>query len=227
MRIFPLNKTMSRSLFFSLVFFIFSQSWAQGLNKNQLNDLIWEKVEKNSLLSFKELTSGGDFSGCELTYSYPYRDYRARNGEPVIVNGSITSSYVKGKVLSLMLKLQPQVIDLTSKPAKMVTAEPNQATFKVKDINFDKYRLTKFTCEQGGYCAAYGSPNQIKFMEDVFAVVPFNPVIYFNLSKNGVDEKFSLITLKGNEKHSELLLGDFSQCLVKVVELQVKGMPAK
>lgn len=212
----------------SLLFFIHSTSWAQGIDKNQLNDLIWEKVEKNSLLIFNELTSDGNFSGCELTYSYPYRDYRARNGEPVIVNGSITStSVVKGKAFSLFLKLQPQVLDLNSKPAKMVTIQPNHATFKINGLNFDKYRLTKFKCEQGGYCAGYGSPNQTKFMEDIFAAIPFSPEIYFNLSASGVDEKFNLKSLKGREKNSELLLGDFSQCVIKIIELQIKDMEAK
>lgn len=214
-------------LVIGLVASIHSASWAQGLDKNQLNDLIWEKLEKNSLLSFKELTSEGNFSGCELTYSYPYRDYRARNGEPVIVNGSITSTYTKGKALSLFLKLQPQVMDLLSKPAKMVTVQPSHATFKVKDINFDKYRLTRFKCEQGGYCAGYGSSNQIQFMDDIFASIPFNPEIYFNLSSNGVDEKFSFKKLKGNEKSSELLLGEFTQCMVKIVDLQIKSMETR
>lgn len=216
-----------KALILSLFFFIPFHLQAQNLDKNQLNDLIWEKFEKNSLLVFKELTSEGNFTGCELTYSYPYRDYRARNGEPVIVNGSITSSYTKGKALSLFLKLQPQVVDLSFKPARMVVVQPSHATFKIKDLNFDKYRLTKFKCEQGGYCAGYGSSNQIKFMEDVFASIPFSPDVYFNLSANGVDEKFSLKNLKGHERNSELLLGDFSQCLVKVVELQIKSMPTK
>lgn len=202
-------------------------TWSQSVDKNQINDLIWEKFEKNSLLVFKETTSEGNFSGCELTYSYPYRDYRARNGEPVIVNGSISSFYTKGKALSLFLKLQPQVVDLGSKPAKMVVVQPSHATFKIKDLNFDKYRLSKFKCEQGGYCAAYGSSNQIKFMEDVFASIPFSPDVYFTLSANGVDEKFSFKNLKGHEKNSELVLGDFSQCLIKVVELQIKSMPTK
>ncbi len=208
-----------------LIASIHSVSWSQGLDKSQLNDLIWEKVQKNSLLTFKELTSEGNFSGCELTYSYPYRDYRVRNGEPVIVNGSITSAAIaKGKAFSLFLKLQPQTIDVNSKPAKMVTVQPNHATFKVNGLNFDKYRLTKFKCEQGGFCGAYGSSNQVKFMEDVFASIPFNPEIYFNLSANAVDEKFSLKSLKGHEKNSELLLGDFSQCILKIIELQIKGM---
>lgn len=214
-------------LIIALASLVNSFAWAQELDRAQLNDLIWEKVEKNSLLVFKELTSEGNFSGCELTYSYPYRDYRARNGEPVIVNGSITSTYTKGKALSLFLKLQPQVMDLVSKPPKMVTVQPSHATFKIRDINFDKYRLAKFKCEQGGYCAGYGSSNQIQFMEDVFSSIPFNPEIYFSLSANGVDEKFSLKNLKGNKRNSELLLGDFSQCLVKVVELQIKSMPTK
>jgi len=200
---------------------------AQPLDKSQLNDLIWEKVEKTSLLLYKELTSEGNFSGCELTYTYPYRDYRGRNGEPVIISGSITSTYTKGKVFSLFLKLQPQVMDLSSKPAKMITVQPSHATFKIKDINFDKYRLTKFKCEQGGYCAGYGSSNQIQFMEDVFSSIPFNPEIYFTLSNGGVDERFSLKKLKGHERNSELILGDFSQCLVKLVELQIKSMPTK
>lgn len=116
---------------------------------------------------------------------------------------------------------------MNSNPQKLSPIQPSHATLKVKDFNLDTYQLTNFKCEEGGYCAAYGSSNQVKFMEEVFEVIPFNPIIHFNLSKNRVDEKINLMSLKGNNKKSKGLLNDFTKCLLKIVNVQIKDMEKK
>ena len=168
---------------------------AQSQNQSQINDAIWLKIGSDTNLTFNEITKSGSFAGCEVVYRYVYRDYRSRNGEPVILIGSISSNYVKGvAVFGLFLKVQARVFDLSGKDVQIKSIQPHFATMVTGKSNLDKYRITKFTCENGGYCAAYASADA-KFIKTVFSQIPFNPEILFTLSPDGMDSKLLYISI--------------------------------
>jgi hypothetical protein len=60
-----------------------TNAYAQSakLTKEDINNAVWANVKDSAALDFTELSSGGDFAGCELRYTYPYLDYRNRNGK--------------------------------------------------------------------------------------------------------------------------------------------------
>lgn len=209
------------ALLFSIC--ISSHVYSQQLTKSQLNDLIWEQFGNANSLTFNEITKSGRFAGCEVVYRYTYRDYRSRNGEPVILVGSITSSYTKGKAFSLFLKVQPQVIELSGKTAKLKSIPINFATMKIGNIDLDKYRVTKFTCEDGGYCAGYAS-SKPDFMEATLSKTPINPDIYITLTPNGIDSKFKLSEIKENGAAPNSLMDQFTLCIAKILEEQIKDL---
>lgn len=197
------------------------------LSKSQINDAIWEKLGSETNLTFSEITKSGQFAGCEIVYRYVYRDYKSRNGEPVILTGSITSNYIKGKVFGLFLKIQPHVIDLGGKEAKLKLIQPSFATLMVGKNNLDKFRYTKFTCEDGGYCAGYASSNMMQFMDIVFSQLPFNPEILITLAPDGMDSKFKLSDIKQNGKPPNSEVDKFTMCLTKVLDEQIRELEKK
>lgn len=205
-----------------------TNSYAQSasLTKEEINSAVWANFKDEAVLDFTELSSGGDFSGCELRYTYPYRDYRNRNGQPVIVVGSVSSHYTKGKVFALFLKVQPQVIDLASGKANIKIIDPKIATIKSGDANLNKFKLKSFRCEGGGYCAAYGS-SDASFMDAVFSGAGiYSPVVFFNFSSGATDEKIDLQSL-GDKAKSQLSIVNFNGCLGKILGSQIKDLEAQ
>jgi hypothetical protein len=200
---------------------------AETLSRSQINDAIWDKIGSDTNLTFGEITKSGQFAGCEVVYRYVYRDYRSRNGEPVILTGSVSSNYMKGKVFGLFLKVQPHVVDLSGKDAQIKSIQPSFATLMVGKSNLDKFRVTKFTCEEGGYCAGYASSNMKQFMEVVFSQLPFNPEILITLTPNGMDSKFRLSDIKQNGKPPNSEMDKFTMCLTKVLDEQIKELEKK
>lgn len=193
------------------------------LTEEDINNAVWANVKDSAVLDFTELSSGGDFAGCELRYTYPYLDYRNRNGQPVIVVGSVSSYYTKGKVFSLFLKVQPQVIDLVSGKANIKILDPKIATIKSGDSNLNKFKLKNFRCEGGGYCAAYGS-SDTSFIEATMAGEGmYSPSVFFNFSSGGTDVKIDLPSL-GDKTKSQLAIINFNGCLGKVLEYQIKDL---
>lgn len=202
-----------------------TNAYAQSakLTKEDINNAVWANVKDSAVLDFTELSSGGDFAGCELRYTHPFLDYRNRNGQPVIVVGSVSSSYIKGKAFSLFLKVQPQVIDLVSGKANIKILDPKIATIKSGNANLNKFKLTSFRCEGGGYCAAYGS-SDASFMEaTIGGEGMYSPAVFFNFSSGGTDVRIDLENL-GNKAKSQLSIINFNGCLGKILEHQIKDL---
>lgn len=221
---------MTKKLFIHVFFYLIgiSGAFAQGVNitKEDINNAVWANVKDSAVLDFTEMSSGGEFAGCELRYTYPYLDYRNRNGQPVVVVGSVSSYYTKGKVFSLFLKVQPQVIELVSGKANIKVIDPKIATIKSGDVNLNKFRLKNFRCDGGGYCAAYGSSDQ-SFMEaTIGGVGMYSPAIFVNFSSGGTDVRIDLQDL-GNKSNSQLSLIKFNACLGKILEFQIKDLEAQ
>jgi hypothetical protein len=218
---------MTKKLFIHvfLYFIGISSACAQGvkITKEDINSAVWANVKDSAVLDFTETSSGGEFTGCELRYTYPYLDYRNRNGQPVVVVGSVASYYTKGKAFSLFLKIQPQVIELVSGKASIKIVDPKIATIKSGDANLNKFKLTSFRCEGGGYCAGYGSSNE-SFMEaTIGGVGMYSPAIFFNFSSGGTDVRIDLQDL-GDKSKSQLSLIKFNGCLGKILEFQIKDL---
>ena len=219
-----------KKLLFTLLFLTFGATNAQSQNQSQINDAVWLQIGSDTYtnLTFNEITKSGSFAGCEVVYRYVYRDYRSRNGEPVILIGSISSNYVKGvAVFGLFLKVQARVFDLSGKDVQIKSIQPHFATMVIGKTNLDKYRTTKFTCEDGGYCAAYASAHVVEFIKTVFSQTPFNPEILLNLSPNGMDSKFRLSDIEQNGKPPNSEMDKFTMCLTKVLEEQLQELDKK
>lgn len=219
---------MTKFLFFiSIAFLIVSSNSVNALDKTQINDAIWTKLGADTSLTFSEVTKSGTFAGCEVVYRYVYRDFRSRNGEPVILTGSISSPYTKGKAFGLFLKATPHVVDLSGKEARIKNIPISFATLLIGKTNLDNYKATKFVCDDGGYCAAYTSADVPKFMNIVFSEIPFDPEIILTLSPDGMDSKFRLSEIKQNGKQPNSVMDKYTMCMMKIIDSHVKDMEKK
>jgi len=214
---------MTNFIVFISLFTISFVTYSQQLSKSQVNDIVWEQFSSSNALTFNEITKSGNFAGCELVYRYIYRDYRGREGEPVILVGSLTSNYIKGKAFSLFLKVQPQVLELIGNSAQLKSIPIHFATLKIGSNNLDKFRVSKFACEGGGYCAGYASPKP-DFMEVTLSKFPIDPDIYITLTPNGIDSRFKLSDIKDNGIKPTSLMDKFTACVAKVLEEQLKDL---
>lgn len=182
-----------------------------------LHSKLWEQIADSKALKFNELTSDGEFAGCELTFRYPLRDYRQFGGEPILVTGSITNNYFRGKSFSLFLKIQPNKIEFNSisKGFELKTLTPASGSLVINNINLKKYELKRFKCSDEGLCLFYAdSVDGLELLATTFNKFPFDASVLFSMSKTGIDHKFDVSDLSPAD--SERV--QFTKCMGKSMD---------
>ena len=200
-------------------------------SQDAVDQAVWSIAQNAQDLSFRAGTKQGELASCELVFSYPYRDYRAHKGAPIIVRGSVNSNHFKDKVFNYLLKVTPVrlLFDAKTKEFTYNVLTPAAASMKINGADVEGYRITSFECEDKGYCVSYaGKPSDsgLSLIKTSLDKVPFDAQIFFSANKNGFDESFKLSVLKPEDpkKSNEMLRYEFSQCLLDLVQKQMDSM---
>lgn len=201
-----------------------------GAAQSEFDRQVWAAIEGQNNLTFNRVTKGGEFSGCELTFDYPYQDFRAKNGKPLFVVGGISSHYFKGKSLGFMLKVRANEMMPGNNQAGVVTKAitPADAGMLVNGRSMIGFKTTRQECEQKGQCVIYfpgdGSQQFADFMETALSAPAFNAEVFWSISKNGMDNKFKLSELKVEKGTNQELRAQFTQCLWEITSLIKKDL---
>jgi len=216
-----------KKLFWSLLFGIAQTNiaFAQGTPvPEELYDELWKHIDKTPNLTFEIISRGGEFSGCELVFYYPYRDFRALKGEPVIVKGSVSAFYQKGKVFGTLVKVLPQRIQFKDGKAEWVAQSNIFAAVRINGKSMEKYRLAASPCELGGICVAYGDKQGVEYLEETLKTVPYDADIFFRYSKDGIDQRITLSELTTNQDKPQKVRMSFNTCVTQIVNKMVKDL---
>jgi hypothetical protein len=188
-------------LIMSLVLASFNP-FAQKLSQqeiNSINNTVYESLVKENSLVMKRNTSEGEISSCDFEYQYSYRDFFAKQGTTVMVQGSFGFMYVKGKLPGLAFKIQPNVSDVTNTKSPWKVTPPPYSDVFADGKSIKKFLAKEFICETGGICRAYldtdGSLAQILFEPKNFDIE-----IKFSLTKGGIDNSFTFSQLISKDK---------------------------
>lgn len=203
----------------ALAGFYSSITLAQGVPiPQELHDDLWKRVDKNSDLTMEVASQGGEFSGCELVFYFPYRDYRSLKGEPVLVKGSISAYYQKGRTFGTLLKVLPQRLQFKDGKAEWV-GQPNVlAALRINGKSMEKFRLAESPCELGGICIVYGDRQGTGYLEETMEAIPYDADIFFRFSKSGLDQRISLSELGKPGDSSRKIRLQFNYCVGKIVD---------
>ncbi len=182
---------------------------------------MWNEMRSLSSLTFSEITRDGRFSGCEMLFRYPIRDFRGLAGEPLLVHGSIGYWFVHQKLPFLSVKIKPTrfMVDKKTGDVKQVFLNPATASFRLGSREIREYEASRVECKGRGACIGYAeTKNDLGLMKIVASVIPFDGALRFALTKNGVDLVMPLEELKSGTTSSERVRLDFSRCITKVIE---------
>lgn len=200
-------------------------------SQDVIDQAVWSVAQNAQDLTFNAGTRQGEFASCELVFSYPYRDYRAYKGAPLIVRGSVSSNLLSNRPFNYLLKVVPIRLTFDTKTKKFdhVVLAPAVASMKVNGQSMAPYLIQTFKCEDKGLCVGYsGKPADagLSLMQASLDAMPFDAQIFFSASKNGFDESFRLSDLKPEnpKKSNEQLRFEFSQCLLGLVDKQMESM---
>jgi hypothetical protein len=213
------NNQYKRSLYLVAITFLslFSiTSFAQKLSQQdigQVNNTVYESLVKENSVKFVRKTKEGTISSCDLEYQYAYRDFNAKGGAPVLVQGAFSFMYNKGKNPGFLFKLAPAVGDVTTQKWTIIT--PPYADVFASGKSIKQFIVADFVCENNGKCIAY-SDKEGTMATILFDKVPFDIEIKFSLSKGGVDNSFTLSSLLPKDKYIAQA-AEFMNCNVEII----------
>jgi len=185
----------------------------------ELHDSLWRNISESKGLSFNELTQNGQFAGCELVFRYPLRDYRQFSGEPILVTGSVTNNYWAGKAFNLSLKVQPNKFEFNANTnsLELKTLTPKTASLVVGKANLKKFERASFECSDGGICQGYSDQGSAtELVKNIFDTVPFDGLVFYSMSKTGLDLKFKLSEMDSTQTGRERM--QFNECMQKSLQ---------
>ena len=197
-----------------------AHSFAQKLSQNEINSLnytIYQSLAKENSLVMKRKTSEGEVSSCDFEYTYAYRDFNAKQGATVVVQGAFGFYYAKGKVPSYILKLQPYVSDVTASKDKdkWTFTQPFYVDVFADGKSIKKYQMSEFTCENGGVCRSY-SDTDGTLANTLFEQKNFDIEIKISLTKGGVDNSFLFSDLVPKKKYL-VEAESFMNCSIEII----------
>lgn len=195
-----------------------TSSFAQKLTQqdvNAVNNEVYQSLVKENSLIMKRQTKEGEVASCDFEYQYAYRDFNAKQGTVVLVQGAFAYMYFKGKYPSFMVKVQPYVADINDAKNKWKIVMPPYVDVILNGESLKKYQVGEFPCENGGACKAYsdkdGSLTKILFNQKNLDVE-----IKFSLTKGGIDN--SLLFSKLIPKNKFIGESDkFMACSTEIV----------
>lgn len=200
----------------TLLSFFSITSFAQKLSQQdigQVNNTVYESLVKENSVKFVRKTKEGNISSCDLEYQYAYRDFNAKKGAPVLVQGAFSFMYNKGKNPGFLFKLAPAVGDVTTQKWAIVT--PPYADVFANGKSIKQFIVADFVCENNGKCIAY-SDKDGGMANILFDKVPFDIEIKFSLSKGGIDNSFALSSLLPKDKYI-VQAAEFMSCNLEII----------
>jgi len=211
------------TLIFSLL--ITSISHGQNISEDDVdtvNSMVYEKLSKESFIKFNRVTSGGNLSSCELEYQFTYRDFKFLKGKPVLVVGSFSMMYFKGKNVGYLFKIIPTVSDV--KTQKWSYYHPQYSDIFFKNQGIEKYKTIEFECDPRGKCVGYSDPD-IKLTELLLSS-SMDGEIKFSLSKGGLDNSFRFSSIM-SKQDSDRERNKFNLCMIEVLDQITKDLETK
>ena len=181
---------------------------------------ILERLKKDDGTSFTRVTSEGMLTSCELGFNHSFLDNRSQGGMPVVLNGSFSIQFNRGKIPAFMLKVNAVALDPESMNWK--TIKPAFSTVIVNGRNFDSNKIADFTCESGGRCVGYGDPD-FGLMTPLTSKPSLDAAILVSLVKGGMDHRFLLSDLAKQSKKVDDLV-KFNRCALDIVDRVIKDL---
>lgn len=203
-----------------------SISYGQKLTEkdvNQVNSMVYESLSKENFIKMNRVTSGGKLSSCELEYQYSYRDTRLLRGASVMVVGSFSMMYFKGKNVGYAFKIVPNVSDVKTQTWNYRHPEYSDVFINGKSI--DKFKSTEFKCDPKGKCAGYSDPN-LSMTELLLTPTPFDGEVKFSLEKGGMDNSFKFSSLLPKNE-SDIERRKFNICMFEILDQISKDLEGK
>ena len=219
--------TINRAIL--IIFFIcsYESAFSQAEDKatvNAANHFVYEELRKDNSFKLNRVTIKSELNSCELLFNYVYKDFRQKNGAIILLTGSVSSRYDKGKIPGYALKIIASEVDVSFKE-KFKSLTPVYINMKLNEINFEKFKVLEFPCSNNGKCIAYGDPN-LKLNLQIMNSPIFDPTIYISMSKGGQDHQFRLGELMEKEKAINEF-EKFSICHAEIIEIVAKDLDEK
>ena len=213
-----IKQHMNFSKLLSLIFLsVFSiATFAKKLSQQEvslINNTVYESLVKENSVKMVRKTKEGSISSCDLEYQYAYRDFNAKKGAPVFVQGTFSFMYNKGKNPGFLFKIAPAVLDDTTEKWAIVT--PPYADVFTSGKSIKPFIAADFVCENNGKCIAY-SDKDGSMAQTLFDKAPFDIEIKFSLSKGGTDNSFTLSSLLPEEKYI-MQSADWMSCNLEII----------
>ena len=188
---------------------------AQGLSDaeiSRLKNYLFDELTKQNFVKLNRVTKQGELSSCETEFQYVYRDVRARQGSPVVLTGSFSSTWTPGKLPSFMYKIN--AAEMNIKDTKWTVSAPPFINITVGKKSFKPYQSIDFVCESGGRCVGYTDP-KFDINLAVVEALPFDATISWSLSKDGLDNSVSLSEI-GSRQQTRKALDNFYECNMEI-----------
>jgi hypothetical protein len=208
---------MKKIISLLVLLFFTSISYGQQLSEREVdkvNSMIFESLSKENFIKMNRVTSGGKLASCELEYQYTYRDVRKFQGKPVMLVGSFSMMYFKGKSISYAFKIVPSVSDVKTQTWSF--QYPEYSDVFLNNQSIEKYKSTEFKCSTNGKCVGYSDP-QITMTKLVSTKQPFDGEVKFSLEKGGMDTSFLFSSLLPKDQ-SVQERRKFNNCMVEILE---------
>lgn len=159
-----------------------------------------------------EQTSQGRLVGCGFEFKTVLRDHAYDRGKPVILIGSVSSFYFKGKAMNVSLKVRGNSLFFSQRLEPVFSPfEINYAYLKSAVYSSAGREATKFTCENGGFCAVY-----TEFQEIFEALVSNDLSLVYSRTPTGFDvvTKLDISTAENGVEN----LGKGLRCFARLVD---------
>ena len=218
--------TIIKKIIFILGLIISFLSYGQKLSEgdiNKVNNMVFESISKENFVKMNRITSGGKLSSCELEYQHSYRDIRLLRGTPVMVVGSFSMMYFKGKNVGYAFKIVPNVSDVKTQTWNYKYPEYSDVFINGKGI--DKFKSTELKCDPKGKCTGYSDPT-LSMTELMVSQNPFDGEVKFSLEKGGMDNSFKFSSLSPKNE-SDIERRKFNICMFEILDQVSKDLEGK
>jgi hypothetical protein len=182
--------------------------------KSLIDEAVFTELKKENTVKFSRKTKENSLSSCDLEYKYAYRDFNAKRGSPVFVQGAVSVFYNKLQNPGVLFKVAPALGDISTSNWSIV--HPPYAELFVKKVSLKKYQASDFVCENNGKCIAYVDKD-VSLLTQIFSNDSLDMTIKFSLTKGGNDNTFTFKELLSAQQfHS--VQNNFNACGMELID---------
>jgi hypothetical protein len=192
---------------------VYAQKISQQ-EKSTIDEAVITELKKENTVVFSRKTIENSLSSCDLEYKYAYRDFNAKRGSPVFVQGAVSIFYNKGQSPGVLFKVAPALGDVST--GKWGIVYPPYAELFVKKLSLKKYQASDFVCENNGKCIAYVD-RDVSLLMQIFNKESLDMTIKFSLAKGGNDSTFTFKELVSNQQFL-FIQNNFNACGLELVD---------